>query len=113
MKTKFYASLTLFSLIVTACALFPPAKSFDQSLAYAYGTHTALLTATTNAVTLGSLSPEDAGQVLKISDQARTVLDLSRMTAAGGDITTAEGQLAMAMNILTELQTYVNSKVKK
>jgi hypothetical protein len=114
MKRKINAFLILLLTVTLAgCPLMPQPKSFDQSLAYAYGTHTALMVSAKNALELGTLSLDDAQQVLKIADEARGILDLSKMTYLSGDVKTAEGQLNMALSLLSELQSYVNSKVKK
>jgi hypothetical protein len=94
-------------LVLSACAALAPAKSFDDRLAYAYGAHTAVLAAAANSLSVHELSSTDAEQVLKLADDSRRVLDAARLAAGAGDVKTAEGQLALATNILTQLQTYL------
>jgi len=99
-------------LLIAACAAFAPAKSFDQQMAYAYGTHTAIVQAATASLTAGSLSATDGDAVLKLALQSRAILDGAKVAAGMGDMTTAQGQLALAINILTELQTFLHSRTK-
>jgi len=107
-----YALMALV-LLVAGCAAFTQPKTFEEQLAYAYGTHTAVLLAAASSVTAGTLSPGDGEVVLAMADQSRAVLDLAKLTATTGDTTNAEGQLALATNILTELQKYLNMRIKK
>lgn len=87
-----------------------PAKSFDQQLAYAYSSHTAVLDAASNALEAGSLSVDDAEAVLALADQSRVLLDSARFAAGAGDVTTAEGRLALATNVLQQLLAYLNAR---
>lgn len=107
------ASWLVMAALLVGCAAFTPAKSFDEKLAYAYGTHTAILHAAAAGVANGELSVPDAEQVLKLSDQCRAILDTAKLAAGTGDVTTAEGQLALAVNVLTELQNYLRARAKR
>lgn len=107
-----FAFLAMLAVLVTGCAAFEPAKNFEAQLAYAYGTHTALMDAAANAVTAGSLTPHDAEQVLAIADDAKLLLESAKLALGVGDVATAEGQLALATNILTQLRDYLNAQMK-
>jgi hypothetical protein len=100
------------ALVVTGCESMgiQPARSFDQNLAYAYSSHTAVLEAASNALEAGSLTVEDAEAVLALADQSRTLLDSARLAAGAGDVTTAEGRLALATNVLQQLVAYLNAR---
>lgn len=100
------------ALVVTGCESMgiQPARSFDQNLAYAYSSHTAVLESAANALEAGSLSVEDAEAVLALADQSRTLLDSARLAAGAGDVTTAEGRLALATNVLQQLIAYLNAR---
>lgn len=100
------------ALVVTGCASFgiQPARSFDQNLAYAYSSHTAVLDSAANALEAGSLTVEDAEAVLALADQSRVLLDSARLAAGAGDVTTAEGRLALATNVLQQLVAYLNAR---
>jgi hypothetical protein len=100
------------ALVVTGCESMgiQPARSFDQNLAYAYSSHTAVLEAASNALEAGSLTVEDAEAVLALADQSRTLLDSARLAAGAGDVTTAEGRLALATNVLQQLIAYLNAR---
>jgi len=103
-------ALLLVACLLAACAGLEPAASFDQKLAYAYGSHTSVLVAATNAVNGGTLSSADAEQVLELADNAKLILDGAKLAAGVGDLATAEGQLAMATTILQEVLKYLNAK---
>lgn len=96
---------------LTACASvgLTPAQSFDARLAYAYGTHTAILQAATAAVTAGTISRKDGETVLKLAQQSRVLLDSAR-AVENTDPATAAGRLTLAVNILNQLQTYLQSR---
>jgi hypothetical protein len=99
-------------LLLVGCASLglAPAQTFDQKLAYAYGTHSAVQQGATQALADKTLSSTDAMQVLKLADESRALLDAARAAAKVGDPTTANGKLVLATSILTQLQTYLRSK---
>ena len=78
-------------------------------MAYAIGVHTAVLQATTAAVTAGSLSSSDAEAVLKQADTARTVLDTAQAASTAGDVAGADNKLAAALVVLSALQIYLTA----
>lgn len=99
-------------VLLAACTSFgvQPPKSFDQQLVYAYGTHTSVLEATANALEAGDLTVEDSEAVLQLADQSRTLLDAARVASGAGDVTTAEGRLALATNVLEQLLAYLRTR---
>jgi hypothetical protein len=116
MKQKFtlFFSVALIAILAGCSSLgLTSAKSVDQSLAYAYGVHTAVVTSATQALKSGSLSVSDAQQVSDLAQQARTLLDAARAASGTGDYSTATAKLQLATNILTQLQTYLNSRSAK
>lgn len=102
----------LWLLVLVGCASLgmAPAQTFDQKLAYAYGTHTAVVQAATQALNDKTITSTDALQVLKLADESRALLDASRAALAAGDPATANGRLALATQILVQLQSYLRSK---
>jgi hypothetical protein len=102
----------LLILLLSGCAQLglAPAQNFDQKLAYAYGTHTAVLNATTASLNGKSITSADAEQVLKLANESRTLLDAARAAAGAGDPSTANGKLALATSILTQLQAYLRGR---
>ncbi len=112
MKTWRNFTVVWLCVACVACASLglAPAKSFDDRLAYAYGSNTALRTAATNSLTAGSISSGDAEEVLKLTDQARALLDAAKLASASGDPQTADGKLLLATNILTQLRVYLGSR---
>lgn len=99
--------ILVLTLVLSACAAFAPPKSLDQRMAYAYATHTAVLSAAASSVAAGELSPSDGQQVLALADQSRRILDGARLAAGAGDISQAEGQLRLATSVLLELQRHI------
>lgn len=98
-------------LLIAGCAQLglAPADSFDKKLAYAYGAHTAVLKATTSALSAGTLKSTDAEQVQALATQSRALLDGAHVASKSGDVTTANGKLLLATNILEQLQAYLRS----
>ena len=99
-------------LLLAGCAQLglTPAKSFDEKLAYSYGTHTAVLQATTSYLTAKDITSKDAEQVLKLADESKALLDGARAAAKIGDTSTANSKLLLATSILAQLQAYLRSK---
>lgn len=100
------------ALLVGACAGlgFATPQSFDERLAFAYASHTAVLHATANSLDVEAIESRDARQVLELADQSRALLDAARLAANAGDIGTAEGRLSLAINVLQQLQSYLNTR---
>jgi len=106
-------ALVLVLLALSACqslGLAPP-QSFDEKLANAYGVHTAVVQATTTALSSGSISQADAIAVQGMEKNARTLLDSAKsieQTNPSG----AQTNLGLALSALTALQTYLNTHGK-
>jgi len=88
-------------------------KSFDQNLANAYGIHTAVVTATAQALQSGAISVADAKAVRNMEVDARTLLDTAKSAETAGDSAGAQKNLSLAMTALTALQSYVNARGSK
>lgn len=97
-------------LVLAACAPLnlEQARSFEDRLAYAYASHTAVLEATTRSLNAGDISSATAEGVLEQADHARSLLDAARLTAedrrTAGE---AEANLVTALSILNQLQLYL------
>jgi hypothetical protein len=68
-----------------------------------------VLQAASAAVNAGTLTRKDGEAVLTLAQQSRTLLDSAR-SVENTDPTTAAGRLTLAVNILTQLQTYLQSR---
>jgi hypothetical protein len=112
MKHIDYAFILLAFLMGCAQVGLTPAKSFDEKLAYAYGTHTAVLQTAAQAVNSKSMSSADGAQVLKLADESRTLLDAARIASKAGNVDTANGKLILATSILVQLQQYLQARAK-
>lgn len=101
-----------FAALVMGCGALgvPKAETFTERLAYAYSTHTAIQNAAASSLQAREISSTDGEQILKLSDQSRQVLDAARAASQAGDVATAEGRLALATNILQQLQAYLRNK---
>lgn len=93
--------------IIGACQAFQTPESVDQRIAYAYGTHTAVMNAAAASVEQGAISADQGEDILAIADRALVILDGSRRALALGDLRQAETQLALALGVLGELQSYL------
>lgn len=113
MKIAFYATVWLILALFAGCqslGLAEP-KSLSQRIAYAYGTNAGIRTAAANSLTAGAISVADGEYVLKVTDETRTLLDASHTALLGGDPSTAEGRLLLALGVLDTLQTYLNRRL--
>lgn len=101
-------------LFMTGCASLglAPAQSFDDKLAYAYGTHTGVLLSAHQAETQGAISKDEEKQVLMLADQAQAFLDGAK-AVEGSNPTAASNNLTLALNILIQVQTYLTSQGSK
>jgi hypothetical protein len=110
-RLKLYRLFILLALLAGCAQLgLAPAQTFDERLAYAYGTHTAVQKAAASSLTAKDISSADAEQVLKLADESKALLDGARAAAKIGDTSTANGKLLLATSILSQLQTYIRSK---
>lgn len=85
-------------------------QSYDQRVAYARGQLTGFVNATAAAVENGQLPKEDGVRVLDLAKNARAVLEAGDAAQAAGDISTAEGRLALAIGILQQLQSFTSKE---
>ena len=108
MKALILATVVVLLAACSSLGLATP-KGFDQSLAEAYGVHTAVLSATATAITAGSLSSADGTAINGMAQNARTLLDSAKAAEAAGDVTGAKSKLALATTALATLQSYLNS----
>lgn len=104
--------LFLYVLLLVGCSSIglQKAESFEQQLAYQYGNLTAVYSAAASSTAAGALSVKDAEAILKSADEARVALDTARLAYVAGDITTAEGRLAVAIQLLTVLQQRLHAE---
>lgn len=101
-------------LLLTACqslGLNTP-QSFDQKLAYAEQADTAVLTAATASLRAQQITSADQEQVIKLADEAKALIDSAKLLSSS-DPTAANAKLALASAVLTQLQTYLNSRKGK
>ena len=111
-KTIRITALAALALLLSGCGSLglPDAESFNDRVAYALATHTAVLKATTTAVSLGEISSAEAEKIAGIADGARELIDTARRIESTGDIGGADRQLSLAITVLTELQVYLRRR---
>jgi len=102
-------------VMLDACAQLGLAtpKGFDQSLAEAYGTHTAVVSATVTALIAGTITSAEAAAVQKQAIAVRETLDAAKEAEQLGNTTAANNDLTLAVTGLTALQSYLNNQGKK
>lgn len=113
MKPRHIALAGLLCWLLVACSSLglAPAKSLSDRLAYGYGTLSAVEFAAADATNAGELSKADAQTVLKLADNARTLLDGSK-SLLDTDPQAASTKLDLAVAVLTQLQTYLRGHQK-
>lgn len=98
--------------MLTACqsvGLAQP-ESFDQRWAYSQTAVTGLREASTRALDAKLIGSADMEHVIAIADRCSDLLRLARDAAGAGDLSTAEGRLALARGVLNELEAFLASK---
>lgn len=108
-------------LLLAACAIvagcqslgLAPADTFEEKLAYAYGTHAAVQIAAARALDAKEISSDDGTTLLQLADESRVLLDAARLANSAGDTSTAEGKLLLASTVLTQLETYLRARATK
>ena len=108
--TMWLVALTLSVLVGCASLGLSKPQSFDEQLANAYGVHTAVLSTTSYALTRDVVSSTDATMINAQAQNARALLDAAHAAEAAGDLAGANSKLALALSVLTSLQTFINSK---
>lgn len=86
------------------------AETFEQRWAYAQTQVTGLRETSTRALDGKLISSSDMEYVIGIADRTADLLRLAREAAGAGDLSTAEGRLALARGVLTELEAFLASK---
>lgn len=91
--------------LLTACAATGTVapQSLDEGLAYATSQVTALEQSAATAVSSGTLKPADAAKILPIADQATGAIKAAKAAESAGDTSTAQGKLALATSLLSQL----------
>lgn len=97
-------------IVLPGCVSMEAPKSFNDRLAYGYASVAAVRDTAASLLERKRISIEDAKQVQALADQARTALDLARGNALKGDLKTAEGQLTLALDVLTRVETFLRAK---
>jgi hypothetical protein len=112
MKYALRLSLPLAVMLLAACSLFNVEKpdTFNQRLAYVYGTEQAVAQQIAEKTRAGVISSDDNKRFVAMVENAKQVADGARAAMSGGDTSTAEGKLLLAKNVLTEVDAYVRSK---
>lgn len=107
---NFLAVLAL--AVVAACAQVgvAPPQSLDEGLAYASSQVAALEASAAQAVGAGSLKPAAAQQVLTLGDQANAAIASARASEKAGDVSSAQGKLALASSLLAQLASFLQSQ---
>jgi len=90
----------------TSLGLVAP-QSIDQSLAYAQSQVSAAEQSAAQALAAGTIKAADAQAALSMGDQATAAIAAARAAESTGDTSTAQGKLALATSILTQLSAYL------
>lgn len=112
-RTGFFAVLAIQLLLgLQACAnlgLEQP-KSFRDDYVYAVNQVTAVRDSATQLLERRAISIKDAEYVLNTSREARGYLDTAKSVYEAGDTLKGQSGILLATNVLTQLQTFLNSR---
>ena len=113
MRLKLNPAAFVLLVLLTGCAALgiSTPQSLDERLAYAQTIDTAVLAASTSALRAGQISADDHEHVIKIADQVKGLIDSARAIAST-DSEGADAKLRLATAILTEIQSFLNSRKK-
>jgi hypothetical protein len=103
----------LLVLALAACAAIEAPKTFNERLAYGYASVAASRNTAASMVERGRISQDEGKKVQALADQARAALELSKGLFDKGDLRGAEGQLQLALTVLTQLEAYLKSTESK
>ena len=95
-RLSYSITVLILSCVILAGCVTP--QTFDERLAYGYSTNTSIRVAAASALRAGKIDADQGTAVLGLTDQARSLLDVS----ADGD----ERGLNLAIEILEELERY-------
>lgn len=94
-------AILLVAFTLAACTTFVKPQSFEQQLAYAYGSVISTRATCADYFLRQTIDRAKAENCLKVTDQARASLDAAR-TTLNGDM--AQSQLQVALTLLLQLE---------
>ena len=109
---KFKHAWLLVAVLLAACATFgiETPKTFNERAAFAHETVNGAIRTATNSLNAGAITSAEAEAARANAVSTRTFIAAAEAAYGSGDISTAEGKLAFAENILRQLQGYVEVK---
>lgn len=113
LSTRLFALFVPISFGLTACSALgiPQAQTFNERAAVALSAVTSVRQATLTLLQTKRITADDAENVQKQADNARSAIDIARKLNAAGD-PGAPGKLDQAQAVLTTLEAYLATKGK-
>lgn len=105
-------AVTILLVFLAACAAVPQPQTLDQKLGYAQSTVTAVQDSVAKSLDANEISSAEAERILKVADDTMMFVVAAKSAMGAGDMTTAEGQLALTTNLLQQLLDYLRAKGK-
>jgi hypothetical protein len=105
--------LLLFTALLVGCVSMEKPTDFTDQLIYASKSIEAMTETASSMYERGRLTKEQGREALAMIDQATAALDLARASQGNGDITTAQGQLSLALTLLTQVESYLKAQEGK
>jgi hypothetical protein len=103
-----FIALTFACLAACAQLGLTPARTFDDRLAYAYATHTAVVEVISSAAQTGQVTPLEGRQAANLAENSRQLLDAAKALESK-DPAGATAKLTLASAVLNQLQTYLKT----
>lgn len=102
----------LMPLLLVACVALESPKTFNEKVAYGYSWVTTSRNVAAQLLQSKRIDKDDAVQVQAFADQARSLLDVARATAAKGDPASAESKVELALSVLAQVDAFLKSRQK-
>lgn len=101
-----FVTLAAFALVACAGLGLQAPESFNERLAYATSTTSAVYDSIAQGTRAGDISPDDAEDLIEITDRARNLIISARAIRDAGNEAEASRQLALALAIVSEVQRF-------
>jgi hypothetical protein len=105
----------VYGVILAGCQTlgFEQPRTFNDRVAYTYQGLEAVVRSTSHSLEVGAISVQDAQFVSRQGRETIKYVGLAETAYNAGDISTAEGRLAFATELLLILQTYSKPGVER
>lgn len=98
------------AFLLAACAGTPAPRGANDAIAYGYGQLAAVRDTTAQLLAADRITVADAKRVQETADQVRLALDAARTAAAIGDAPTVQAKLAAGLELLGQVESFLQAR---